>query len=145
MRYSSHKIHIFAEAELSHYLASLKVKIRETVHGETPDYLLNVNQEEYIQHIIEQFKIEPLQVHFDKTHVEPHEEQIPAERHPSSSFIVEPGKRYTRQVITYYIPYQGTEELLQLRPNPCILTTQEVTLKEGCICFDIIDFYGDPD
>ena len=73
------------------------------------------------------------------------EEQIPAEHFPSISFIVERGKSYPKQVIRYHIPYEGTEDLLYCKPNPSILNTHPVELEGGCICFDVIDFYGEPD
>lgn len=143
MRRRSGSIHIFAEGELSHYLASLHEEIKATVRSETAEYLLNVNEDEYLQHLLDQFRLEPLQIHFDKTSVKPREEMIAAERFPSSSFFVQSGEKYPKQVFRYYIPYEGTEELLKCIPNPYMMWTNEVELEDGNICFDIIDFYGD--
>jgi len=143
MRYSSGSLQIFAEGELSQFLASLHEEIKTTVKSETPEYLLNVNEDEHLQHLLGRFRLEPLQIHFDKAFASPREEMIAAERFPGSSFSVQSGEKYPKQVFRYYIPYEGTEELLKCIPNPRIMWTNEVELKDGNICFDIIDFYGD--
>jgi hypothetical protein len=143
MRRRTGAIQIFAERELSHFLASIQEEIKATIRSETAEYLLNVNDDEYLQHLLDQFRLEPLQIHFDKVSASPHEEMIPAERFPGPSFIVRAGERYPKQVFRYYIPYEGTEELLKCIPNPRILWTAEVELEDGNICFEIIDFHGD--
>jgi len=138
-------VSIFFEKDLSQYLEGLRNEIKAAVLSETAEYLLNVDEEEYAQHLISRYKIEPLQIHFDDKHVTSREEQIPAERFPRVSFFVERGKTYPKQVIRYHIPYEGTEDLLYCKPNPSILNTHQVELEGGCICFDVIDFYGEPD
>ena len=136
---------IFFEKDLSQYLEGLLGEIKAAVAGETAEYLLNVDEEEYAQHLVSRYQIEPLRIHFDDKYVTTQEEQIPAERHPRTSFIIRRGESYPRQVIRYHIPYEGTEDLIYCKPNPSILNTHQVELEEGCICFDVIDFYGDPD
>lgn len=143
MRRRSGLIHIFAEGELSHYLAALHEEIKTTVKSETAEYFLNVNEDEYSQHLLDRFQLEPLQIHFDKVSASPREEMISADRFPSQSFMVRSGESYPKQVFRYYIPYEGTEELLKCIPNPRMLWTQEIELEDGNICFDIVDFYGD--
>lgn len=143
MRSRFGSIHIFAEGELSHFLASLHEEIKAAVRSETAEYLLNVDEYEYLQHLLDRFQLEPLQIHFDKVSVSTREEMISADRFPRSSFMVRAGEKYPKQVFRYYIPYEGTEELLKCIPNPRALWSQEVELEDGNICFDIIDFYGD--
>lgn len=138
-------MNIFLEKDLSQYLDSLLAKMKDTVRGETADYLLNVNEEEYARHLMTRFQLEPLQIHLDKIYVTTREEQIPAERFPRSSFHVIDGESYPKQVIRYHMPYEGTEDLLYCKPNPFTYSTHPVELEGGCICFDIVDFYGDPE
>jgi hypothetical protein len=138
-------ISIFFERKLSQFLDSLRNQMKATAQSETADYLLNVNEEEYIEHLQHRFTIEPLKIHLDDAQVSAHEENIPAERFPSSTFFVKQGRSYPKQIIRYHIPFEGTEELLQCTPNPRLLNTHEVLLDGGSICFDIIDFYQDPE
>jgi hypothetical protein len=138
-------VHIFFEKDLSQYLEGLRHEITAAVRSETAGYLLNANEDEYAQHLISRYQIEPLQIHFDDMYVATREEQIPAERFPNTSFFIERGQSYTKQVIRYHIPYEGAEDLLYCKPNPSILSTYPVELESGCICFDVIDFYGEPE
>lgn len=140
-------VNIFFEAELSAYFDSLRNRMKSTVYEETAEYLLNVNEEEYVEHLLSSVRLEPLQIHFDDTYATVREEQIPADRFPGRGFefSVEPGRSYPKQVFRYHIPYSGTEELLRYTPNPRILNTHPVDLDDGCICFDVVDFYGDPE
>ena len=144
MRRKFGSINIFAEGDLSNYLAALHEKVRATIRSETAEYLLNVNEDEYLHHLLDRFRLEPLQIHFDKVSVSPREEMISGDRFPRFDFMItDPGAKYQKQVFRYYIPYEGTEDLLKYTPNPRILWTQEIELEDGNICFDVIDFYGD--
>src|SRR5688572_10369223 len=98
----------------------------QAIHNESADYLLNVNEEEYIQHLLSRFLIDPLDIDLDNMYLSNREEQIPAAQHPRSAFIVEAGRSYTRQVITYHIPYKGTEDLITSLPNPRLNCTHPV-------------------
>jgi len=138
-------IKIFYEMELSQFLDSLKDEMKATVHGETAQYLANVNEDEYAKHLLSRFCVEPLIIHFDQMTVSAREEQIPADQFPSFGFDREDMQgTYPKQVIRYHIPYEGTEELLRCRPSPWLVHTHSVLVEGGYICFDIIDFYSDP-
>lgn len=134
---------IFFEGDLSAYFGSLRAEITARVQSETAEYLLNVDEADYAAHLVSQFKLDPLELHFDDIFATTREESIPSERFPRFDFHVLPGKSYPKQVFTYHIPYSGTEDLLRYTPNPRILSTHPVNLHEGSVCFDIIDFYGD--
>ena len=137
------KMHIFWEAELSAYLDTCKEKIKNQIHSENPESQLNINEDQYIERLVERFTVVPVQMDFDDIHISKREELIPAERFPRESFDMERGGRYWKQVITYHIPYKGLADLLKFTPNPRILNTHEVDLRDQAVCFDIIDFHGD--
>lgn len=48
-------------------------------------------------------------------------------------------------MITYHLPVAGNLDLLQVRPNPFAMRTHTVYVTDGCICFDLVDFYGEPE
>jgi|GEM_PF-2226024 len=135
---------IFAKVELSQYLRQRLAEMNRAVQAEPADYILNVNEEEYVQHLVDQYQVEPLEMRFEGVYVSAREEMIPAERHPRA-FIVTRGASCPKQAITYHIPYSGTEELLRCIPNPRVRNTHEVELKDNCICFHVVDFYGNPE
>jgi len=138
-------MNLCAKADLSKCFTQIRRQLEQTVQAEKAEYLLNVNEQEYYEHLINRFSIEPIKADFDNIFITAKEINVPASRHPRSHFVVEAGQTYKRQLITYHIPYRGTEDLLTYRPNPYILQTQEVELAGNCICFDIIDFFNDAD
>jgi hypothetical protein len=140
----SRKFSIFAEGEFDAFSENRLLRLKGTIHGENPDYLLNVNPTEYVDHLASGFSIDPLVLHFDKAEVSSREEMIPAERFPFN-FNVYEGRSYPKPIITYHIPVTGDLELLRCAPNPRILTTYKLSLEGNAICFDIIDFSGDPE
>jgi hypothetical protein len=136
---------IFADFDFDSYSRARIEQLKETVRRENPDYILNVNPADYIAHLVSTLSIDPLVLHFDNVEGSSREEMIPAEQFPSLAFFVDPGQSYSKPVITYHIPVTGDIELLKCIPNPHVLSTYEVSLESGAICFDVVDFYGKPE
>ncbi len=133
---------IFAEHDFDSYSRGRLEGMKDAIRGEKPEYILNVNEAEYIEHLVSRFSIDPLVLHFDKLEASSREEMIPAEHFPPL-FNVYSGKSYPKPVIKYHLPVTGDLELLNCVPNPRMLRTFSVSLEGGAICFDIADFYGD--
>lgn len=137
---------IFSERELQEYLDEQSAGLKQHVYNEAAEYLLNVNEEQYLSYLEETYGVEPLVIDFDNVSVSSREEQIEAERFPGFDFNVRRGSTYPKQVITYHVPFSGNGKLLAYKPTHAyLLWTQEVYISEGCICFDVIDLYGDPE
>ena len=133
---------IFYMQDLSIYLDNRTQQLRAKIYEETPQYLLNINDQEYLDHVESSYMVDTLIIHFDQVSVSSKEKLIAAERFPNS-FDVQRGMSYLKQVITYHLPFSGNHELLRCMPSTGILWTLEVYIEDRCICFDIIDFYGD--
>lgn len=133
---------IFAERELSEYLASRLDSLRSEIQAEDKNRLLNVNETEYVAYLVERYKIVPLVLHWENVRVSDREELIPAERFPHN-FNVYSGKRYPKQIITYHLPVTGDLELLKCTPSTRMLWTMDVKLGGGSISFDIINWRDD--
>lgn len=138
---------IFAENRFDDVARARIVQMRKKIHDESPDYLLNVNQEEYLNHLVSDFEIEPLVMDFDGLFVDTAEKRIRAERFPGGGFdfAVERGESYIKQAIIFHIPFSGDQGLLNLAPNPFLMNSHEVEVRDGCVCFEIVDFYGNPE
>lgn len=137
------RFNIFTGRDLSDYLNANTQKLQAKICGETPQYLLNINDQEYLDHLESSYSVDTLISRFDQVSVTSREERIAAEHFPNS-FHVERGMSYLKQVITYHLPFNGNPELLQCMPSTRrIWWTHEVYIEDRCICFDIIDFYGD--
>lgn len=130
---------IFAEQELSHFLKERLDALNQEVHVNNRNYLLNVNETEYVDYLVKHYHVESLIFHWDQISVSEREEPIPAEDFPQT-FHVLPGKSYKKQVITYHISYSGEEKLLECAPSTRIYWTQTVSSENSCISFDIINW-----
>ncbi|MBI2861574.1 MAG: hypothetical protein HYX89_02015 [Chloroflexi bacterium] len=136
-------VHIFWESELSQTLEVCRERLKKKVQETDPEYVLNVDEEQYVEYLVSKYRLNPPVLDFDQTWVESREENIPAEQHPSSAFLVERGQSYRRQVVRYHIPYGEDAELLLCKPNPRLMWSQLVRVEGGDISFDLVDFYGD--
>ena len=130
---------IFAEQEAQELINSRRRAFKNQLESEAPNYLLNTNETLYAQHLESLSRIEPLQIHFDQKAVSSSEKMIPAE-HFGANYNVFGGKSYPKQVITYHIPFEGEAQLLGCRPDRYTMWTHEVEIKNGEICFDIVNF-----
>jgi len=140
----SYTFRIFAEREFELVKRGLLEKLKARIHGEQNNYLLNVNRTEYLARVISEFEIVPLGLDFDKMAVSTSEQMIPAEHFPFD-FNVYAGKSYPKHVVKYHIPFSGDEQLLRCAPNPRVLNSYPVSVERGEVCFEVIDFYGDPE
>ena len=130
---------IFSERELRDFLEERHNALQREVHSEDKNRLLNMNETEYVNYLVNRYRIEPLVLHWDRQGISDREEMIPAERFPPL-FNVYEGKRYPKQMITYHIPYSGERELLRCTPSSRLLWTADVRLEGGCVCFDVINW-----
>ncbi len=125
-------------------LENQKSAIAKEVKQQNDDYILNVNKEEYIQHLISEFRIDPVEIHKDQLSVSSHEEQIPAEMH-SNDYFMDRGTSYARDVLKFHLPFSGDEQLLKVRASSYSMSAPLITIEGNCICFKIINFNLTPE
>ncbi len=130
---------IFSGQDCDAMLQSKKEELINLINRQKDNYLLNVNKEEYIQYLISEYSINPLEINFNNLFVSTHEERIPAEYFPQS-YSVYQGKHYPKDIIVYHLPYIGSDMLLKLSSTTYGGVTHRVTIKKGCISFKIINF-----
>ena len=111
---STGKFRVFGSREIRDLTESLLAKAVAKIEEESENYVLNVNEEEYISHVIDEFMLNPPTIDFDHLTVSSEERLIPAEQFPKFDFVTRAGIGYTKQVITYYLPVTGDKELLSL-------------------------------
>lgn len=124
------------------FAAQLETLKRE-VASQNDNYLLNVNETEFIAHLVDKFRIEPLVIHEDQVTVSQREEMIPAERFDNFRFNVTPGKSYQKQVVRYHVPFSGEIDLLKYKASTSIMWTTDIGISGGEMQYDIINFSND--
>lgn len=133
---------IFHQESLSRFLGDRLKKIESQVLAQAEDYILNVNETEYVKHLVNQGLIENLELDFEAVFASPDSRKVPAEHFPSGLWNVTRGKSYERNVYRYHIPFTGEAELLRYSPSTGILWTTEVSVQGRELCFDLVDFHG---
>ncbi len=139
-RYGSKNI--FSERELGDYLEQRKSSVFHSIESENNDYLLNVNEQDYISYKVAETYVEPLEIHEDQIYVSSSEQMIPAEYFPRS-FDVRSGKSYKKDIIKFHVPFSGNSELLWCKPSSRILWSMEIETSGNEFCFEIINFSDD--
>ena len=70
---------IFAERDFDELRGSLLTRLKGRIYSENPNYLLNVNRTEYIEHLVSELIVSPLVLDFDLMTISSSEKPIPAE------------------------------------------------------------------
>ncbi len=145
MYWSNQKSRIFSSGSISELFQKTTNAIQRKIDSETENYILNVNEIEYTNHIVDTYKISKPVVLFDDCYADSYEADIPAEYFPMT-FHVRPGEKYKRQIIQYLIPVSGQISLLNYYP------ASSLNIGGGCdfyvqgetIVTEIINLYNDP-
>ena len=128
---------VFGEHELSGYLSGIKDYIQSLIKNKSEDYILNVNETEYVNSLVGEYSVSPINIDFGDVSVTDYEKQIPAEDFPRN-FYVRPGESYPKLAVIYHLPYTGNVYLLECYPSTRILFTTEVFLDNQCLCFEVV-------
>jgi hypothetical protein len=135
---------LFYESDFTQWESSRMRELAESVKAEDEDYILNVNEEQYLEHLVSEFSIDPLVFHFDSVEATDEEKMIPAEQFPPMSFVSR-GQSYLKHVFTFHVPVSGSIGLLRMAPPTRLAWTIEVRLNRygNSISFDVIRFGDD--
>lgn len=135
---------IFGERELRDFLEASKANIAHSIESEKDDYILNVNEDDYIAHKVSEAMVDNLEIHVDGIYASSSEQMIPAERFPRD-FHVYSGKSYKKDVIKFHVPISGNIQLLHCMPSSRILWTMDIEVNHDEFCFEIINFRDNAD
>jgi len=136
------KTRIFAKRELGEYIEERRQVILSSIDNERDDYLLNVNEEDYLQYKESEAIIEPLEIYVDDIYVSSTEQMIPA-KYFSHAFNIYPGKSYKKDVIKFHIPFSGNPDLLICCPSARLMWSIDVNIGPEEFTFEIINFRDD--
>lgn len=132
-------LRIFADQSLREYLEGQKNNIISSIESEKDDYLLNVNENDYIDHKVSEAIEDKLEIHIDQIYASSEEKLIPAEYFPSS-FWVERGNSYKKDVIKFHVPFSGNQYLLKCTPSHRLVWSMDIEMGVNEFCFEIINF-----
>jgi hypothetical protein len=134
---------VFFEAEFSDFLAKRERDLGEEVRRQEESYIINVNVEEYVEHLVDRYVLDIPKLHRTDVFVETGERMIPAEQFPYS-FYVHRGKSYPRPVLTYHVPFSGDIQLLRYTPSTRLAWSMDMDVVGNALTFEIVVFTEDP-
>lgn len=137
---------MFVEGTINEVFESSKQSIKRQIEHESEDYILNVNQIEYCEHLSSQYNIEFPELHFDQVSADSYEKDIPAERFPRT-FHVYAGKTYKRDIVCFHVPFTGDISLLRNRPASRYTLSggMDINTSGGALLFEYISFNNKPE
>ena len=138
-RYGHNDFVAFSELDGFGVLDNRKGQALQSITSQTDDYILNVNKVEYVEHLVSEYSIQPLEIHDDQLSVSVEERMIPAEWHPNS-YWVDSGKSYPKDVYTFHLPFTGDSQLLKVRASTYSMSAPRIMVAGQEIRFEIINF-----
>lgn len=138
------EFYAFSEYDGFSVIENQKAGIASAIDSQQDDYILNVNKQEYIQHLVSEFTVSPIEIYRDQLTASTYEAHVPAELHPDS-YYVHSGKSYPKDVIKYHLPFIGDPKLLKVRASSYSLSQPKITVEDNCICFEIVNFNLSPE
>jgi hypothetical protein len=102
---------IFSKDSLDIIFKNQYLSIRSMIDNDSDDYILNVNETSYIEHVESKHLLDPPVIEFDNMTVDSYEDNIPAEYFPFT-YHVNQGQTYKQEIIRFYITCTGDISLL---------------------------------
>lgn len=134
---------LFQRGDTGNLADSLKQDISNTIKKLDDEYVLNVSENQYIDYLIEKYKIECPVVQFDKPVLDKKKMLVSVEYLPYQ-FKFAANEVIEKTVYKLCIPFSGDVELLRYRPSTVLLGGWGQFVISGHeICKDILDTNND--
>lgn len=124
-------IKAFFEDEFDNKVFSIDYQIKSEMESKGKSYILNVDEESYIEYFYQKFYLTPLKI---LTETEEFSEPLTVtENHYNSRS----SNSYERDIYKFTIKYkfEGTPFLFRLRPNTFVSTTYKIDVNENQVMF----------
>jgi len=142
------RIKLYIEGSLRNLLDSKRQEIKSRIESESDDYILNVGEAQYIEHLKSDFFLDVPEIHTDKVYADTYETEVHGSRFPAEFMIRDPHKSFKRDIIVYHIPYSGSIHLLKFQPSTWTSSAGyeiEIDTRSQTIKLEFINFHNDPE
>lgn len=103
---------IFGHGDLEdQFLNRFFQEVRPKVHGKSVDYILNVNEEEFIEHIATSLSVEVPIIDFGNRTISHYEKMVSPDDFPSNIYFRSTGP-FPHHAIVFRYPITGDSEIL---------------------------------
>lgn len=124
--YNNRTVQAFNEIPYFNFKDQMKDLIKKEINGQSKDYILNIDETEYLEFLRNKFMLQKLEI-CDKTEVV-EQPIIVKERNYNPRF----GREYEIQVYEFTVIYNyiGSSILFRVQPNPWTMTSYEIIINE---------------
>jgi hypothetical protein len=105
-------------------------KIKEEILSKGKNYILQIDENEFIEYLVDKYRLEPLNILFKTESV--------SEPKKTTERLTNPwGETYNAEVFNFTVTYQftGSSELFQVVPNPRSYNSYEISVKNQSVSF----------
>ncbi|MEC2137361.1 hypothetical protein P9F07_20055 [Bacillus subtilis] len=134
------KTKLFSNESISSLEKKIEQRLTEEIENEDENYILNVGQEQYINHLYEKHKHGSLIILDDQITAQIKEESVPGRHFPKWLYNVNPNTLYKKDVVYFYVPFLGDRTYLRLQPTTYSITNPIATIGGNELIFSIIVF-----
>lgn len=113
-RYSNNS-KIFSTGRIDEKFRNILQRINQIIESETEDYILNVNQTEYIEHLANSHQLDTPVIHYEEVYADSYEDDVPME-YFSRSYDRSGVQSVKKEIIQFFIPVSGNIDLLNYCP-----------------------------
>lgn len=107
---------LYCKENIRNYYKTIADRIISSVSRSTDEYVLNVNIDDYLDYLLNDYLVDFPNLFFDDASVDYHEENVPYEYFDRMRWSIEERQSYPMQIIEYYVPYDGDIDLLEYSP-----------------------------
>ena len=140
----SETVALFNQDHLTSLFEGTRRNVSEAIRRETKQQILNVNEAQYIEHILSKCQLLVPEIIESGIQVESSEVEIPAEQH-SHRWSVTPGRTYPRQKLTYEVPFTGDRDLFRFAPSHRTFSPPRARLGPSRLFFEFVVLDTTPD
>lgn len=138
------KTNAFGGRDLSDFLDDRIANLREEIRSEEDEYTLGSDCSQYLNDLVERYRLDCPELHVEGQSVDPIEKQVPrgwlGTIYPDS----DPTEKVRVNVMRYYLPISGDLTLIHFKPSPHASVFDEVALTDNALVFDIVQRTVDP-
>ncbi|PAF27241.1 hypothetical protein CHH61_04310 [Shouchella clausii] len=142
MVYSNERV-LFSKRSFFDYKRKLEEDIQDLIVTKSEDYILGVDQAQYVDYLFERFKIENVNVIIEKAAYDRKEEEIAVKDFPYGFYITSENGSFRKNV--YYIswPFTNDPKLFDLQPSTYDSSPPVLGIQGSCLTKRFIQFGSD--
>ncbi len=133
MHNRSQKISSFCGIAFSEYENLLHAKIGKEIESQSKEYILNIDENEYVDYLYNEYHLEPLNIDINSVIVN---KPIVKRELLESRF-----RDCQYECDVYYIVitflFTGTTQLFSVKPNPWTLTSNDIEINDNSVSFTV--------